>query len=675
MTSERFRQVRNVFEAALEKAPATRAAFLAEAAGSDSDLLAHVRRMLEAHENTVTFLDGGLAAPAELRTDPHRMEGRRLGSYEILREIGRGGMGTVYLARRADGLFEQQVAIKVVSPESAGREVIERFEQERAILASLEHPNIARLYDGGSTAEGWPYLVMEYIEGIPIDEWCDAHRLNISQRIRLFRVVCDAVQYALHHHVIHRDLKPANILVTEEGSVKLLDFGIAKLVHSDPDQKTALATRTGMRLMTPEYASPEQVRAETVTPLSDLYSLGVVLYELVTGRRPYRLKSRVFHEVVRVVCEEPPTRPSSVVTEADERPGEEGKPITIAPGVLSAPREGTPSDLRRRLSGDLDGILLRALEKDPRRRYRSVEQFSMDLEHHLKGEPVLVASPGRYSELMRVASKYRLGILLTLALLVAFLTGGIRIDSRGIALVAGTAVALGLWHLATDRELGARISETAFGGAPFLVIVCGIVAGVLAELAVHFFPSWTGVQVAGWICTAGILVGFFYVVALLCAWAFRARWAGSRIYSIKVLERSVWADLVILVSVSFNSIRLLLGSHDVFEVYLGGSMLALLASCSFYAVLVAPYLEVRDRGLLYRGRLISWLNIERYEWESWPEPGELVVFSMRPAKAVLRLHISRLFSILRSPRIRIPKECQDELEAILRHHLSEWPQS
>jgi len=667
MTPERFRQVRNVFEAALEKAPHERAAFLEEAARSDLDLHAQVKRMLDAHESTFTFLDGALAAPAELRTDPRRLEGRRLGNYEILREIGRGGMGTVYLARRSDGLFEQQVAIKVVTPESAGREVIERFEQERAILASLQHPNIARLYDAGSTEEGWPYFVMEYVEGKPIDQWCDDRKLNISERIRLFRAVCEAVQFALQHRVIHRDLKPANVLVTEQGTVKLLDFGIAKLVSVDADQKTALATRTGARLMTPEYASPEQVRAEEITPLSDLYSLGVILYELVTGRRPYRLKSRIFHEIVRVVCEEPPTRPSSVVTEIEERPGEGGRTVTIAPGVLSGSREGTPSDLKRRLSGDLDGILLKALEKDPRRRYRSVDQFSMDLDRHLKGEPVLVAKAGLFADLVRVTSKYRFGILVGLVLLVAFITGGIRIDWRGIALVAGTAAALGLWHLATDRELGARISETGFGGAPVVIIVGGIVVGVLWKLG-------------GWLLICGTLLGFFYVVSILFGWVSRARWAGSLVYSIRILDRPIWAAPALLWVNCMSILKDLMphsqksGTRGI-DVYLGFSLLALIGVLSLYALIVLPDLEVRDRGLLYRGRLISWLNIERYEWEGSFEPGELVVFSMRTEKPVLRLHVSRLFSILPSPRIRVSKEHKEELEAILKRHLSDWPQS
>ncbi len=674
MTPERFRQVRNVFEAALEKAPSARADFLAEAAASDADLRAQVERMLEAHGNTVTFLDGALAAPEELRTDPHRMEGRRLGPYEVLREIGRGGMGTVYLARRADGLFEQQVAIKVVTPESAGREVIERFAQERAILASLEHPHIARLYDGGSTDEGWPYFVMEYIEGTPIDQWCDQRRLNISDRIRLFRAVCDAVQYALQHHVIHRDLKPGNILVTEEGNVKLLDFGIAKLVRLDSDQKTALATRTGMRLMTPEYASPEQIRAEEITPLSDLYSLGVILYELLTGRRPYRLKSRVFHEIVRVVCEEPPTRPSSAVTEVDERPGDEGKTITIAPGVLSGSREGTPLDLKRRLNGELDGIVLKALEKDPRRRYRSVEQFSMDLDHHLKGEPVLAGKVGLFGDVARVTAKYRLAIAVALAMLLAFATGGLRIDWRGIAAIAGTAAALGLWHIATDRELGARISETILGpGIVFVVVAC-VLAGLFVPLGMHFFPSWTGGELAEWVMTCGVLLSFLCMAALLTAWIFRARWAGALVSTMKIVDRPWVAPLLVAMN-SWNVVRLLMRGPSVFDRYLAASILGLIVVAVIFTIVVLPNLEVRDRGLLFRGRLISWLNIERYEWETFTEPGGLILLSIRPAKAVLRLHVSRLFSILPSPRIQIPREHQEEVEAILRHHLSEWPQS
>jgi serine/threonine protein kinase len=303
MTPERFRQVRNLFEAALERDPEIRLRFVAEAAGPDDDLRTEVTRMLEAHHREVTFLDGTLTAPPSLRTDPRRLEGRTLGPFEILSEIGRGGMGTVYLARRADGLFEQRVAVKVVTPSSGSEEVVRRFEQERSILASLEHPNIARIFDGGCTEEGWPYFVMEYVDGQTIDEWCDERRLNTSERIRLFRAVCAAVHHAHQHGIIHRDLKPGNILVAKDGTVKLLDFGIAKVVRSDT-QNTQ--THTLLGLMTPEYASPEQLRGEGTTPLTDVYALGVILYELLTGRRPYRLNSRTFQEFVRAVCDETP---------------------------------------------------------------------------------------------------------------------------------------------------------------------------------------------------------------------------------------------------------------------------------------------------------------------------------------------------------------------------------
>lgn len=674
LTPERFRQVRNLFEAALEKAPPDRALFLIDAAQSDPDLQAQVNRMLLAHEAKVTFLDGSDTAPAELRTDPRRMEGRRLGSYEILREIGRGGMGTVYLARRSDGLFEQRVAIKVVTPDSAGGEVIERFEQERAILASLEHPNIARLYDGGSTEEGWPYFVMEYVDGKPIDVWCDQHKLSVTGRVRLFRSVCDAVQYALEHRVIHRDLKPGNILVTADGTVKLLDFGIAKLVHVDPDQRTAIATRTGMRLMTPEYASPEQIRAEEITPLTDLYSLGVILYELLTGRRPYRLKSRVFHEIVRVVCEVPVTRPSKVVTEIEERPGEEGKTITIAPGLLSQTREGTPSDLKRRLSGDLDGILLKALEKDPRNRYRSVQQFRMDLDRHLNNEPVL-ASSSRFADLARIASRYRVAIVLVLALFLAVLTGAIKVDYRGVALMVGAVALLGIWHVLTDKALGARFSDWRYN-RDFMIVAFATIVVLLLRLAVFFFfPDWQSRQIS--IATHTLF--FLSICISVLPWFVRSRWAGSLVAAIR-LQNSQMAVRLLFLSIAMSCWIALTGlqrdiDNSALNLFIGVAFFLMVAVVVVYVGQVASILEVRDGGLLYRGQWISWLNIERYDWETLDEPSELLALNVRPDKSVLRLHISRLFSILPPIRITVPKEHQEELEAILRRHLSEWPQS
>jgi serine/threonine protein kinase len=679
MTPERFRQVRNLFEAALEKQPVEREVFVDEAAQSDQDLRAEVKRMLDAHQRTVTFLDGSVAAPADLRTDPRRMEGRRLGPYEILSEVGRGGMGTVYLGRRDDGLFQQRVAIKVVTPETAGGEIIQRFEQEREILASLDHPNIARIYDGGSTEEGWPYFVMEYVEGKPIDEWCDERQLNVSGRVRLFQSVCAAVHYAHQHRVIHRDLKPGNILVTGDGKVKLLDFGIAKLVRVESDQKTALVTRTGIRLMTPEYASPEQVRAEETTPLTDLYSLGVILYELVTGRRPYRLQSRIFHEVVRVVCEQPVTLPSITVTEIDVRPGEDGKTVTVAPGVLSQSREGTPSDLRRRLSGDLDSILLKTLEKDQRRRYRSVEQFSSDLERHLAGQPIMARQTGRLSELARSAGRHKPTIALGLALLLALVIGGIRVDWRGIGLVAGAAALLALWHAATDPELGSKISETVYGSAVFLFFSGSLLLVALLSLAIHFLPGWSADVMAGTAMLTGALIGIAYFGTLLGAWMFRQRWAGSLVLSMKTTDQVV-TTMVLFASNGLNAVNVLFRERHRQATPHGLSFYASIAWLTLIAVLWACLLgffrkvEVRDRGILHRGRLISWLDIERYEWEPSAMPGELTSLSIaRPQKAVLRLHVARRFTFLATPRIRISEGDREQLEMILNRHLSAWP--
>jgi serine/threonine-protein kinase len=285
--------------------------------------------------------------------------GARVGPYQVVRELGRGGMGTVYLAERADGQFQQRVAIKVLRPDMASDDILQRFDQERRILASLQHAAIARLFDGGTTDDGRPYFVMEYADGVPIDAHCDARSLPVEDRLRLFLRVGEAVQHAHRNLVVHRDLKPSNILVSADGEVKLLDFGIAKVLEGAPDRPSA--ARTTVRVMTPEYASPEQVRGDPVTTASDVYQLGLLLYEMLTGRRPHAAHERTIVDLVRAISETAPAAPSTVAS---------------------------TDRLRRRLSGDLDMIVLMALRKEPDRRYATAHDMVEDVRRHLTGWPV-----------------------------------------------------------------------------------------------------------------------------------------------------------------------------------------------------------------------------------------------------------------------------------------------
>jgi len=312
------------------------------------------------------------------------IEGQRFGAYQVIREIGRGGMGAVYLAARADDQFKKRVALKILRADINAQEVLSRFRHERQILASFDHPNIAGLLDGGSTPNGEPYFVMDYVEGTPIDQYCDSHGLTVAERITLFRQVCSAVQYVHQNLIVHRDLKPSNILVTSEGVPKLLDFGIAKILKPETMATMVNATRAEDRVMTPAYASPEQVRGEPITTASDIYSLGVVLFELFTGRRPYRMKSNTAHELARVICDEEPDKPSTAIVKTDRGTPQQAARVE----ELSRKRSTEPDRLERGLKGDLDNILLKAMRKEPQRRYASVEQFSEDLHRHLANLPV-----------------------------------------------------------------------------------------------------------------------------------------------------------------------------------------------------------------------------------------------------------------------------------------------
>jgi len=387
MTPKELSRIREIYEQALSMSGPARKDYLDRECPDEEEIRKEVEKLLAALENVPTWLDRPAAGAAKPFAAPLRpkLEGRDFDGYTLIREIGRGGMGTVYLAERSDQTFHRQVAIKLILPPANSAFVIARFQQEREILASLDHPNIAKLLDAGVTEEGWPYFVMEYVDGQPIHRWCDEHKLNISQRIELFRGVIDAVRFAHQRLVVHRDLKPGNIFVTHDGTVKLLDFGIAKVLSPVVAGK-AVDTVTLEALMTPEYASPEQVNGAPVTTLSDVYSLGVVLYELLTGHRPYRLRSAAMHEMARVIAEVEPARPSEMVTTSE--PGSGRDPIQLTPDLVSAVREGDPNRLRKRLAGDLDSIVLMALRKEPGQRYGSVESLADDLRRHLEQRPV-----------------------------------------------------------------------------------------------------------------------------------------------------------------------------------------------------------------------------------------------------------------------------------------------
>ncbi len=406
MTRERWQHVRKVLEQALETDAQERARYLDEACGGDAELRAEVESLLEADERassgflTGRAIDHVAGAATGSRDADDSLRGTRIGSYLVLEEIGHGGMGTVYRAVRADDQYSKQVAVKVVRGGLGDKLAIQRFKAERQILANLDHANIARLLDGGTTEDGRPYVVMEFIEGLPIDEYCNRRKLSLRERLKLFRTVCSAVAFAHQRLVIHRDIKPGNILVTEEGEPKLLDFGIAKILDEGPGNGGD-ATVTMARLMTPEYASPEQVRGTAVTTSTDVYSLGVVLYGLLTGRRPYAAGSRTPHEMAQAVLDEEPERPSAVANRSE----------------------------MRRLRGDLDNIVMKALRKEPERRYASVEQFSDDIRKHLDGLPVSARPDTLMYRSSKFARRHRIAVIAA-GLAVLALLGGMAATLR-----------------------------------------------------------------------------------------------------------------------------------------------------------------------------------------------------------------------------------------------------
>jgi len=355
----RVERLSALFEQALSVPPEKRAEFVRQVCGDNTALQRELGSLLDAERSAAKYFDDladvvvspAYAALAGAETAGPRWEGRRVGAYRLVREIGRGGMSRVFLAERADGEFEQQVALKLLRPGFDSDIDVMRFRAERQILASLSHPNIARLLDGGVTDDALPYLVLEYVDGVPVDRYCESHGLTTRQRLELFVTIADAVEYAHRNSVVHRDLKPSNILVTSDGTVKLLDFGVAKLIEEGAPSARP-TTRTGHRWMTPEYAAPEQIRGKPITPRTDVYQLGAALYELLAGRTPFRHCGETIHELEGAILE----------------------------------RE--PDALGGGLGGDLDAIVFKALRKNPDERYASASEFADDVRRHLTGHPV-----------------------------------------------------------------------------------------------------------------------------------------------------------------------------------------------------------------------------------------------------------------------------------------------
>lgn len=416
MDTERWRQIEGLFNEVVDLSEEKRRAVLEARAIDDPALVSEVVDLLANDSTTDGLMDsdliGGIAE--KLAPAPALVAGERLGPWEIVEQIGRGGMGEVFSAVRADGAYEQRVAVKVIRG-VLNEAAMERLRIERQLLARLEHPNIARLQDGGTTESGAPYLVMEFVDGDPIDRYCDALQLGLDDRLRLFLEVCEAVAHAHLHLVVHRDLKPGNVLVSKEGHLKLLDFGISKALSADTDLSV---TAPDSRPMTPRYAAPEQILGNAITTATDVYSLGVMLYELLTGLRPHEHLAHDLHLHERAVCDDLPATPSTAVLKDASDGNDIGTSV-----ARSRLRAAKPLELRRRLSGDLDVVVMYALRKDPERRYPNAAALREDLLRVLDRRPVSARRDTVAYRTARFVTRHRAAAVLLSLLVIALVVG------------------------------------------------------------------------------------------------------------------------------------------------------------------------------------------------------------------------------------------------------------
>jgi serine/threonine protein kinase/TolB-like protein/Tfp pilus assembly protein PilF len=514
MTPERWQQVETLFHRTVDLEPEARAAWLDSHCTGDPALRREVEALLDSDQARRGSLREAVAREAVRLLQGADASGERLGAWRLLRPLKHGGMGAVYLAARADDAYRKQVAVKLLQNTLATEYERERFRAERQILAGLEHACIARLIDGGTRADGSPYLVMEYVDGQPIDRYCDEHRLSLEERLRLFQQVCRAVAHAHRQHVVHRDLKPGNILVGTDGVPKLLDFGIAKLLDPAGEPQAGPATRAEDRRLTPEYASPEQLSGAASGFAGDIYALGVVLYELLTGCLPYQLNGLSFDEMLRAVRETDPLPPSAAL----------------------ARREPGGAEPARRLHGDLDNIVMKALRREPHARYADADELAADIERYVAGEPVLARAEAPLERFARFVRRRRtqaiVGVLLlACAVLAALYVKALSDAERRIkALVASHASAQAIEHLpgiailpfrgAQDgAALGSGMSEdliaslsalaglrvTAFNSVRHYPEAAPDPAAVARELGVRYVVSGSVEQSAGRLAIEAVL--------------------------------------------------------------------------------------------------------------------------------------------------------------------------
>jgi serine/threonine protein kinase len=661
MTPERWQQVKEIFDRAVERDPASRIPFIRECCGDDDELRKEVESLLASDTETSSLLDGPAIA-LKAAVAPPKPDGTRIGPYEILRELGKGGMGVVYLARRTDGVYPKLVALKVLRSGSASPDILHRFDQECRILASLNHPNIARFFDGGKTAEGLPYYVMEFIDGQPIDRHCDLQRLDLRSRLALFQQVCDAVNCAHRSGIVHRDLKPSNILVTPEGIVKLLDFGIAKLLQADPGGATVWLTDSGLRPMTPEYASPEQIQEQELTRATDVYSLGVVVYEILTGRRPYRLRSRMFHEILRVVCEEQPTLPSIAANLSADSPG--GSPTTDS-DTIARQRQTTPGDLRKQLSGDLDSIVMKALRKEPWQRYASAAQFGEDVRRHLEGSPVEARS-GRYYRFGKRLNQNRGWLVLVIALIAAVATRSIHVTWPAVWIGTAALGMFAIWQIGGNRDLARKIAGGPIWAILRVILIAALVVSVVGPRFVH-----EGSLVAYFVPDSFIVnfnphrydvVKLFWTVpigALFLRWVMRRRLGGSLVLE-SPSQRSSWPVRCAGLSVSIEALFWRTSTGNAAAEFFLNLVLSMLW---LFIFALSGRLDLRQFGLMTATGFYRWPNIESYSW----------IEAAGRKDAVLTLKLHGRHPLLPSPKIKVPLAKKPEVEAVMARYLSEWP--